>query len=53
MPRRLIALIWMGLPLLLLCGRAEPGKKPAAEKDYAAELPRIAPKEPRDALKTL
>ena len=36
---------------------AEPGKTSApkqdsAEKDYKSELPRIAPKEPREALKT-
>lgn len=35
---------------LLALGRAEPGKK-RADKDYAAELPRIPPKSPREAHK--
>jgi len=38
----------------LLSGHAEQtkDKKDGKDKDYAAELPRIAPKEPKDALKT-
>src|SRR5713226_1976235 len=39
---------------LLACGQAQQAKdkKDSVNKDYAAELPRIAPKEPKDALAT-
>src|SRR6516164_8183766 len=39
---------------LLASGQAEQAKdkKGSVDKDYAAELPRIAPKEPKDALAT-
>ena len=41
----LASLAWFG------SGRAQ-APKDAKDKDYAAELPRVAPKEPRDAVKT-
>src|SRR5262245_13222471 len=53
--RRYILLCFVGLLISALgLTQADPAKdKPKSDdKDYSAELPRIAPKEPADALKT-
>src|SRR6185295_560704 len=48
---RLLVVGMLGICALLALVRAEPGQD-ALDKDYAAELPRIAPKEPGEAIKT-
>jgi putative membrane-bound dehydrogenase-like protein len=48
----LAVLLVAAVALTQTCPAKDPKPKQAADKDYAAELPRIPPKEPAEALKT-